>query len=110
MRSIKKTTPDQNITKDPKHKLSDTPRSPGADFTNTFAALSTGSYEQDAWQSRWQTRLAKQPQSRGEVEQLMRRSNPAFIPRNHKVEEALAAATGGDLNPDTEVERGIVWR
>jgi hypothetical protein len=25
MRSIKKTTPDQNITKDPKHKLSDTP-------------------------------------------------------------------------------------
>jgi uncharacterized protein YdiU (UPF0061 family) len=71
----------------------------GADFTNTFAALSTGSSEQDAWQSRWQTRLAKQPQSRGEVEQLMRRSNPAFIPRNHKVEEALAAATGGDLKP-----------
>jgi uncharacterized protein YdiU (UPF0061 family) len=29
----------------------------------------------------------------------MRRSNPAFIPRNHKVEEALAAATGGDLKP-----------
>jgi len=24
----------------------------------------------------------------------MRRHNPAFIPRNHKVEEALAAATG----------------
>ena len=24
----------------------------------------------------------------------MRRSNPAFIPRNHKVEEALQAATG----------------
>ncbi len=71
----------------------------GADFTNTFAALSTGSSEQDAWQTRWHTRLAKQPQSRGEVEQLMRRSNPAFIPRNHKVEEALAAATGGDLKP-----------
>ena len=28
MRSIKKTTPDQNITKDPKHKLSDTPGGP----------------------------------------------------------------------------------
>jgi uncharacterized protein YdiU (UPF0061 family) len=29
----------------------------------------------------------------------MRRSNPAFIPRNHKVEEAHAAANEGDLNP-----------
>jgi uncharacterized protein YdiU (UPF0061 family) len=30
---------------------------------------------------------------------LMRRHNPAFIPRNHKVEEALAAATlGNDLS------------
>ena len=29
-----------------------------------------------------------------EVEELMRRHNPAFIPRNHLVEEALAAATG----------------
>ena len=26
----------------------------------------------------------------------MRRHNPAFIPRNHKVEEALLAATSGD--------------
>ena len=26
----------------------------------------------------------------------MRRHNPAFIPRNHKVEEALLAATGSD--------------
>ncbi len=26
-------------------------------------------------------------------------SNPAVIPRNHKVEEALDAATNGDLQP-----------
>ena len=25
--------------------------------------------------------------------------NPAVIPRNHKVEEALTAATGGDMAP-----------
>jgi uncharacterized protein YdiU (UPF0061 family) len=29
----------------------------------------------------------------------MRLANPAFIPRNHRVEEAIVAATGGDLRP-----------
>jgi uncharacterized protein YdiU (UPF0061 family) len=29
----------------------------------------------------------------------MDRVNPVYIPRNHEVEEALAAATGGDLEP-----------
>jgi uncharacterized protein YdiU (UPF0061 family) len=28
----------------------------------------------------------------------MRRANPLVIPRNHRVEEALAAAVGGDLS------------
>jgi uncharacterized protein YdiU (UPF0061 family) len=70
-----------------------------ADFTNTFADLTTGRYEPDVWHERWQNRLTRQSQSRDEVSQLMRRSNPAFIPRNHKVEEALAAANGSDLKP-----------
>jgi uncharacterized protein YdiU (UPF0061 family) len=29
----------------------------------------------------------------------MRKANPAFIPRNHRVEEMIAAATSGDLGP-----------
>ncbi len=29
----------------------------------------------------------------------MRRVNPIVIPRNHRVEEALAAATAGDMQP-----------
>ena len=29
----------------------------------------------------------------------MDRVNPVYIPRNHQVEEALAAATAGDLGP-----------
>jgi len=79
----------------------------GADFTNTFrdlsgdemtdAALAAGA-EFRAWHARWQERLGRQPQTREEVRVLMRRHNPAFIPRNHKVEEALAAATHGDLS------------
>jgi uncharacterized protein YdiU (UPF0061 family) len=45
----------------------------------------------DAWAQRWQ---ARQPDAA-----LMDRINPAYIPRNHLVEEALAAATEGDLGP-----------
>jgi uncharacterized protein YdiU (UPF0061 family) len=74
----------------------------GVDFTNTFRDLSdkgmmnvelTASAEFLAWHTRWQERLGRQPQNRDEARALMRRHNPAFIPRNHKVEEALAAAT-----------------
>ena len=81
---------------------------PGADFTNTFRDLSgdamtdanfAASAEFQAWRTRWQERLSRQPQGRDEARALMRRHNPAFIPRNHKVEEALAAATlHGDLS------------
>ena len=80
----------------------------GADFTNTFrdlsgdamtnAALAT-SPEFQAWRICWQERLTRQPQGRDEARVLMRRNNPAFVPRNDKVEEALAAATlQGDLS------------
>jgi uncharacterized protein YdiU (UPF0061 family) len=75
-----------------------------ADFTNTFRALSDATAAPDAatsdpafeaWQGRWQSRRARQPQSDTEAAALMRRHNPAFIPRNHKVEEALEAAAAG---------------
>jgi len=75
-----------------------------ADFTNTFSTLSTpertlpeGAFQ--TWHERWAARLSRQPQSAEEVTRLMQASNPAFIPRNHKVEEALAAAVEHqDLN------------
>ncbi|MDZ4403363.1 protein adenylyltransferase SelO family protein [Prosthecobacter sp.] len=71
-----------------------------ADFTNTFRDLTNGRLEPLEWHQRWSERLKRQPQSASDVTDLMRRHNPAFIPRNHKVEEALAAASEhGDLNP-----------
>ncbi|MBE2286728.1 MAG: YdiU family protein [Prosthecobacter sp.] len=71
-----------------------------ADFTNTFRDLTRGLGGSPEWHARWRERLQRQPQSTDEAVTLMRRSNPAFIPRNHKVEEALAAASHhGDLNP-----------
>jgi uncharacterized protein YdiU (UPF0061 family) len=45
----------------------------------------------DAWAERWRSLKPDAGQ--------MDRVNPAYIPRNHLVEEALAAATGGDLDP-----------
>ncbi|BCW66900.1 UPF0061 protein [Arthrobacter sp. NicSoilB4] len=45
----------------------------------------------DAWAVRWS--------SLGPDADAMDRVNPAYIPRNHLVEEALDAATAGDLDP-----------
>ncbi len=77
-----------------------------ADFTNTFRSLTSGRLIGDATtpipkSQAWHRRLAKraaarQPQSPVEGEDLMRRHNPAFIPRNHNVEAALHAATSTD--------------
>jgi uncharacterized protein YdiU (UPF0061 family) len=44
------------------------------------------------WHERWQTRLGRQQETKEASHQLMRSSNPAIIPRNHRVEEALEAA------------------
>ena len=50
----------------------------------------------DAWAARWRERLAEEPQRRRERRRAMRAVNPAFIPRNHRVEAAIAAAVERD--------------
>ncbi len=44
------------------------------------------------WAEGWRRRLATEDVSPGARAGAMRRANPAFIPRNHRVEEVLAAA------------------
>ncbi|NLZ47669.1 MAG: YdiU family protein [Clostridiales bacterium] len=72
-----------------------------ADYTNTFLALTFENYEDmdmfktpefTQWYKRWQARLSRQKESKEASHQLMRSNNPAVIPRNHRVEEALDAA------------------
>ncbi|RAV17750.1 protein adenylyltransferase SelO [Paenibacillus contaminans] len=72
-----------------------------ADYTNTFRALTFDKPEETAmfgsgdfarWQERWQARLGRQQETKDDSRRLMRNSNPAVIPRNHRVEEALEAA------------------
>ncbi|MFB2348776.1 protein adenylyltransferase SelO [Priestia megaterium] len=78
-----------------------------ADYTNTFRALTFDklgnsdlfeSEEFAQWQELWQKRLGRQQQSKAESQELMKNNNPAVIPRNHRVEEALDAAQKGDYS------------
>ncbi len=79
----------------------------GADYTNTFRAFTFGMPEGTVlfgttefaqWHELWQARLGRQQESQTASQQLMRNSNPAIIPRNHRVEAALEAAVQGDYS------------
>ena len=72
-----------------------------ADFTNTFRDLSSeeplaGDTYRDpdfqTWCSRWRLRLSRDGRPNSSAYAMMRSVNPAVIPRNHRVEEALSAA------------------
>ncbi len=83
------------------------------DFTSTFRALSQavggdlgpvrGRFSEpaafDAWAARWRQRRADDPRGPAAVTRSMDDVNPVYVPRNHLVEEALAAATAGDMGP-----------
>jgi uncharacterized protein YdiU (UPF0061 family) len=54
----------------------------------------------DVWSGHWRARLAREAVAPLVRAQAMRRASPAFIPRNHRVEEALSAAVErGDYAP-----------
>jgi uncharacterized protein YdiU (UPF0061 family) len=78
-----------------------------ADYTNTFLALTFDKFSDmelfdtkpfKEWYELWQTRLSRQQESKNSSHELMKKSNPAVIPRNHRVEEALEAAQKGDYS------------
>lgn len=95
---------DENLIKD----LLDMMKKYQADYTNTFLALTfdtakdtvlSGTPEFTQWYTLWQERLERQQESKDKAYELMRNSNPAIIPRNHRVEEALEAAVNcGDYS------------
>ncbi|WP_232696478.1 protein adenylyltransferase SelO [Brevibacillus daliensis] len=71
-----------------------------ADYTNTFRTLTFdkpedtvlfGTTEYAQWHELWQARLGRQQEEKAASHQLMKNSNPALIPRNHRVEDALEA-------------------
>ena len=56
-----------------------------------------------SWKNRWKKRREIKNNTFENSIKIMRDSNPLVIPRNHKVEEALKAAT--DYNDMTKVNR-----
>ena len=83
-----------------------------ADFTLTFRRLGDAALDPakdaevrtlfaepaafDEWAVRWRQRTGEELQSPVERETLMRSVNPAFIPRNHRVEAVIEAAVNRD--------------
>ena len=91
------------------------------DFTGCFRTLSSSLISEDAkakagllfassnafahWYDGWQARVSSQHADLAAVAMGMNAINPVYIPRNHKVEEALSAATNGDLEPFEHLTR-----
>ena len=87
----------------------------GADFTLTFRALADAEMPGDGeaawrrlfpdpvaldpWLQRWRVRLARDTRPAPARRAAMLATNPARIPRNHRVEEAITAALADDLEP-----------
>lgn len=76
-----------------------------ADYTNTFRSFSmnqpadtvlSGKEVFNEWYEKWQARLDRQQESMEESQDLMKKNNPAIIPRNHTVEAVLEAAVEHD--------------
>ena len=83
-----------------------------ADFTLTFRRLSDAAGDADRhqdvralfaepaaydeWAARWRKRLDEESQSPAERTADMRATNPAFIPRNHRIEAVIQAAVARD--------------
>ncbi|MBW9090620.1 YdiU family protein [Rhizobium wenxiniae] len=68
----------------------------GADerFLAQFADLSKAA----EWLSSWRERLARENGADGGRAEKMRAVNPAIIPRNHRIQEAISAANYGDFS------------
>ena len=63
-------------------------------------SLFTNPVDYDDWAARWTERLDHEPGDRASVRDQMNATNPAFIPRNHRVEEMIRAAVDNrDFGP-----------
>ncbi|MDC0946598.1 YdiU family protein [Nitrospinaceae bacterium] len=62
----------------------------------------------NAWVVRWQKRLEQEDIVAETTAQAMDRVNPIYIPRNHKVEESLAAAVNQDMTLFTKLLEVVI--
>ncbi len=86
------------------------------DYTSSFRKLgeilrgdtaSLAGSDAERWVSRWLDRVGDEQAERHDVAAEIDRVNPLYIPRNHLIEEALDAATDGDLAPLAALRRHL---
>jgi len=86
-----------------------------ADFTNTFRHLGAAAADPakdaevraqftnpaayDEWAAKWRQRLSLESEDGAARANAMNAVNPAFIPRNHRIEAAIQAALADDFAP-----------
>lgn len=80
------------------------------DYTLSFRELAMRTHAVDearfgSFETTWRQRISRQGRSPAEVASLMNSRNPLFIPRNHRVEQAISNAVGGDLRVFEELNR-----
>jgi uncharacterized protein YdiU (UPF0061 family) len=102
------------------HDLLDAMAKNQADFTLTFRRLSEAALDADGdhkvrqlfadpaaydeWAVRWRQRIGEEPEAPAARRIAMRAVNPAFIPRNHRIEAVIqAAVTRDDFAPFEEL-------
>jgi len=81
------------------------------DYTQFFVALQEERFDFSplfkdekfkTWLNKWKE-LFKDEASKQKAKELMQKTNPRVIPRNHWVENVLEAAVAGDMNPFNEL-------
>ncbi|HEY5962152.1 MAG TPA: YdiU family protein [Polyangiaceae bacterium] len=77
--------------------LCDAAEDPSADGGIAALFVQPGAFH--SWAESWRRRLQIDEMAPAARAIAMRRANPAFIPRNHRVEQAIAAGMNGDFSP-----------
>ena len=86
------------------HDLLERMKDQNADFTNTFRALGNGKARDefldpsafDEWEVTWRDRLKRENKAPEDLSEELNATNPALIPRTHRIEQAIQAAVRGD--------------
>jgi uncharacterized protein YdiU (UPF0061 family) len=92
----------------------------GADFTNSFRRLYADAVDGASgagmapefaeWTRAWHSRRQREQEPEAELTKIMRLANPAFIPRNHRIEQVITAAVDhADYDP-FEALHGVLTR
>ncbi|MDJ0940101.1 MAG: YdiU family protein [Woeseiaceae bacterium] len=84
----------------------------GLDYTLSFRELASRADALDEtrfgpFETEWRQRTGSQGRTAAEISALMNSVNPLFIPRNHRVEQAISEAVDGNLTVFNEMNAAL---